>query len=546
MNLHGIPSWQRVASTRVLAGVFGLILVTNAAAALAQAPPAAAPPVASAPAAEGREGEAPDSPRASLSEYLALASRGEFTAAAGFLELEPQQVPNGAELARKLKAVLDRHLWVELETISPLSEGDTNDGQPREVDQVGSVPSDGHKEPVRIVKRETPEGARWLFSKNTVARVDRWYSELDDRWIRSYLPRALLRFGPKQLLLWQWLVLPLLLAAAWYAGRTLSWLTRRLLTTVTARTAGQWDDALVAGLRVPLALAWAVGVALLLERFLALNPAGEAFVEALLAAVASVALFAGLFSFVDVAGALMKKAPWCAGRPSAESALGLAVRAGKVLVVALGAVAALIQLGYPVASVLAGLGIGGIGLALAAQKTVENLFGSVSLAVDEAVRVGDFMKIDEHTMGSIEAIGLRSTRIRTLDRTLVSVPNGALAGMRIESYTARDRVRLNCAIGLEYGTSSAQIRDVIARIETLLRAHPKIWPDDMTVSFKQFGAYSLDLEVMAWFNVSWGEYKNAMRSELLLQLMEAVEQAGCAFAFPTQTLHVQRQPDEPA
>jgi MscS family membrane protein len=154
--------------------------------------------------------------------------------------------------------------------------------------------------------------------------------------------------------------------------------------------------------------------------------------------------------------------------------------------------------------------------------------------------VGDFVKIDEQTQGTVEAIGLRSTRIRTLDRTLVSVPNGVLAGVRIESFTARDRVRLNCALSLEYGASAAQVRDALARIEGLLRAHPKIWPDDMTVALRQFGPSSLDVEVIAWFNVSWAEYKGEMRSELLLRIMEAVEQAGCALAYPTQKLHLTR------
>lgn len=352
--------------------------------------------------------------------------------------------------------------------------------------------------------------------------------------------------GPKELLLWQWLALPFLFALAWYLGRALSWLTRRTAVLVTARRPGSWPDRLVRGSRMPLDLAWGVAAALALLRYLGLNPAGQRFVTSLLSALAIAALFALLFSVVEVLGERSKAAHWYASNPSAQSALLLSVRAGKVLVVALGAVAVLIELGYPVASVLAGLGIGGLGLALAAQKTVENLFGSISLAVDEAVRVGDFVKIDEQTLGNVEAIGLRSTRIRTPDRTLVAVPNGVLAGLRIESFTARDRVRLNCTIGLEYGTRAAQLHDVIARIERLLRAHPRIWPDDMTVSFKQFGPYSLDVEVIAWFDVSWGEYKNAMRSEVLLQIMDAVEQAGCAFAFPTQTLHVQRPHGEPA
>lgn len=482
---------------------------------------------------------APDSPRAALDEFLSLANSGDFGSAAAFLDLAPDQRSRGRDLAERLKAVLDRHLWIDLEAVSPLSGGDLEDGLPEAFEQVGSVPSGGRGEPVRLARREAEAGSRWLISRGTLARVDHWYAELDDRWIRAYLPESLLRFGPRQLRIWQWLALPLLFAVAWYVGRALSWLTRRAGGALAARTSSDWDDRLLGALRVPLALAWAVAVAHPLRRFLALNPAGDQFVTAGLSAAAVVALFAALHGVVEVMGEGARRAHWYVSNPSAQAALGLAVRAGKVLVAALGAVAVLVELGYPVASVLAGLGIGGIGLALAAQKTVENLFGSVSLAVDEAVRIGDFVRVDG-TLGHVETIGLRSTRIRTLDRTLVSIPNGVLAGLRIESYTARDRVRFFATIGLEYGTTAAQMREVMKGIEEVLRAHPLIWPDDVSVSFQQFGAYSLDIEVMAWFLTDWGNFKK-LRPGVLLQIMEVVERAGASFAFPTQTLNLRRE-----
>ena len=178
------------------------------------------------------------------------------------------------------------------------------------------------------------------------------------------------------------------------------------------------------------------------------------------------------------------------------------MRSAKVGVVVVGAIGALIELGYPVASVLAGLGIGGLALALAAQKTVENLFGSVSLAADEAIRLGDTVRID-NLLGTVEGIGLRSTRVRTPERTLVTIPNGLLAGQRIESLTARDRMRLACTLGLAYGTTTAQIREVLESCERILRAQPKLWPHDLFVRFKEVGGASLDVEVLAWFETTW-------------------------------------------
>jgi MscS family membrane protein len=203
----------------------------------------------------------------------------------------------------------------------------------------------------------------------------------------------------------------------------------------------------------------------------------------------------------------------------------------------------MIELGYPAASVLAGLGIGGLALALAAQKTVENLFGSVSLAADEAIRIGDSVKID-NLQGTVEGIGLRSTRVRTPDRTLVTIPNGLLAGQRIESLTARDRMRLACTLGLAYGTSSAQVRQVLADCERILRAQPKLWPHDLSVRFKELSGSSLDVEIGAWFETTWEEF-TLIRQEVLLQFLEAVEGAGTRLASPAQTINVVTAPVAP-
>jgi MscS family membrane protein len=192
---------------------------------------------------------------------------------------------------------------------------------------------------------------------------------------------------------------------------------------------------------------------------------------------------------------------------------------------------------------LAGLGIGGLAVALAAQKTVENLFGAISIGVDQPFREGDFVKIEDF-VGTVEAIGLRSTRIRTLDRTLITLPNSKLAEMRLESFAVRDRIRLVCQLGLVYETRAPQLRQIVTDIERCLRTHPKIWPEAVVVRFVGFGASSLNIDVMAWFlTTDWNEFQT-IRQNLFLEFMAIVENAGSAFAFPTQTVHVANLADE--
>jgi MscS family membrane protein len=167
---------------------------------------------------------------------------------------------------------------------------------------------------------------------------------------------------------------------------------------------------------------------------------------------------------------------------------------------------------------------------------VENVFGAVSIGIDQPMREGDFVRLYDF-VGTVEQIGLRSTRIRTLDRTLITIPNGELANQRIESFTARDRLRLACVVRLEYGTTAAQLREILEALEGILRRHPKIWPDAVVVRFSQFGESSLEIEVMAWFETrDWGEFQG-IRQDVLVDFMEAIERAGSKIAVPTRAIH---------
>jgi MscS family membrane protein len=203
----------------------------------------------------------------------------------------------------------------------------------------------------------------------------------------------------------------------------------------------------------------------------------------------------------------------------------------KAAVVVVGAVTTAAALGYPVGTVAAGLGIGGIAFAFGAQKTVENLFGSIALATDQPLRVGDAVKVDDVT-GQVEAIGTRSTRIRTADRTLVTIPNGRLADSRIESYAARDRLRMATTVMLAYGTTEAQLRQVLDGIDAVLHQHPLVWPDVVVARLANLSAAAIDIEVMCWFQTSDFEVFRSCRQEALLGIVGVVERAGARFAAP--------------
>lgn len=186
---------------------------------------------------------------------------------------------------------------------------------------------------------------------------------------------------------------------------------------------------------------------------------------------------------------------------------------------------------------LAGLGIGGLVIALAAQKTLENLFGAFAIGADQPFREGDYVSIDEME-GTVETIGLRSTRFRTLDRTLITVPNGKLAEMKIESFAERDRMRMQSIVSVVYSTTPEQLLAVIEGCQRVLNDHPKIWDEAQIVRLSELASSSLDIEVMAWFRTTdWLELR-LCRHEVLIGFIRAVHDAGTSFAFPTRTVHV--------
>lgn len=505
---------------------------------LAPASPAAPGPsptsaVASpAPDAAARAGDA--TPRATLQTWLDLEREGRHVEAAEKIELPLELSSRGPELSLRLKAVLDRHLWFDMNAVSDAPEGSAEEGLPADVESLGSVPGPSGQERVLLIR--LPDG-KWRFSSSTAGRIDEWFSALPNRWTVTLLPNALLRPGPKELLWWQWLALPVLVLLAAAGGRIAARLTRAVLTRAARRTSASWDDAILGLSAGPLALAWGAGIAWVLVPFLDLYLPAQEFLHSILSTVLYASVFWLALRGVDIAGARVASTQWAIERKLSSSLVPLGTRSGKVLIAAIGAIAVLSSLGYPVASLLAGLGIGGLAVALAAQKTVENVFGAFSIGVDQPFREGDFVKIEDF-VGTVEKIGLRSTRIRTLDRTVISVPNGKLADMRLETFAARDRIRLFCVLGLVYGTSSTQMREVLAELEKVLRAHPRIWPDAVVVRFVSFGPSSLDVEIMAWFQTSdWNEF-TAIRQEMFLEFMRVVERAGSSFAFPTRTIHL--------
>jgi MscS family membrane protein len=200
------------------------------------------------------------------------------------------------------------------------------------------------------------------------------------------------------------------------------------------------------------------------------------------------------------------------------------------------------RVGMPLYGIVAGLGVGGLAVALATQPTIENLIAGISLVADKAVRVGEYCKYGESS-GTIEAVGIRSTRIRGDDRTLSNIPNAVLAKMPIISLTQREKIVIRTVLGLRYETTPVTLRAVLEALRTLLTDDPRVYPESARARLVNLGESSLDIEVFAQLRTTDGLEFLGIQEDLLLQMLDVIERHGAALAFPSQTLYLGRDRD---
>lgn len=520
----------------------GSVEGTTADAALASQPqrPAALHPTTSSPAPTIPTGTATKrdrGPREALTLYLQHIDDGDFAAAARYLALPPGYETRGPQLAMRLGAVLRRFGSLDLSEVSPRVAGNRNDGLPLNLEVVATV-SDGRRlsrEAVRMERR--PGEPKWLIASETVEAIDRWYGHLGHSWFTKRLPLSLWRPGPWGVPWWQWLAWPLLLTVAWGVGVILGRATRMLLTKFGRHTHTAWDDELLPRMKGPITLLWCMGLTHLLLPVVALQNQVEELMRSVVRIGVIVAIFWAVARAIDTAQELASRAAWAKRHHASRSLMPLVARIGNVLVWVVALLVFLSELGFSVTSLVAGLGLGGLALALAAQKTVENLFGAFSISIDEPFREGDFVRVDGVT-GTVEEIGLRSTKIRTPERTLVNMPNGKLADMRLESISARDRFRLKCVVGLTHATTAEQMKTILHEMEIMLLNHPKIWPNEVTVQFTDLASGALNIEVGAWFQTTDAIEFSKIRQEILLGFMRVIEHGGASLAAPGPALPV--------
>jgi MscS family membrane protein len=398
-------------------------------------------------------------------------------------------------------------------------------------DLVGTISSaDGDVDILVELVTLRKEEPRWLFARETLDQIPELFEELSEIPVNSFLPEFLLTTRFAGILLFQWLFVFVGLPVVYFLMVLLNRFLGLLIGSVRRRVLGKPAASNPNILAVPVRLLLIV----LLIRAMLFKIALPLFARQFWS---TTAIFTTIVACVWLGFLIAKKIERHirrrlarAGNIGAASIVRLGRGVADVLFIFIGFLATLYLLGINPTTALAGLGIGGIAIALAAQKTLENVLGGVSIVFDRVVRVAETLNIGG-MIGTVEEVGWRSTSIRTRDRSVVSIPNGQLANLSLESLSSMDKFWFNPSIRLRYDTTAAQMQSILKGLDSLLKHSPWIEPNTNHVRFTQFGTSSLELEVFAYVMTRDRLEFLKIQEELLLRFMETVEAAGAHIAL---------------
>lgn len=342
---------------------------------------------------------------------------------------------------------------------------------------------------------------------------------------------------------WQYAVACLLVLLTLFARRAAGFLAHRFVLPLISKAGAVYTGRLLAALISPLSALIGLTGVYLAARVVLLSEEGapRAIVPVSLVdrafqiGVAAVVIWAAL-RLIDVAAHYVHSRAKEKELPLEAPMISLLRTSLKVFVGVVGGILVLQEIGYPIASLLGGLGIGGLAVALAAQDTLANVFGSVIVFTDKPFKVGDWVKVGD-VEGHVEAIGFRSTRIRTWPKSLVTIPNKSIANAQIENWSAMPKRRVRFVLRVAFGASAEQMEALVQGIREIIQAHPGVDQEFHLVNFTDFGEDGLELLVY-YFTAStvWREHLQ-VREEVNLAIMRLLERLGLALGMPSRRLY---------
>ena len=472
--------------------------------------------------------------------FLQQAEKGNYSIAAQYLQMSAaRRQSEGETVAEQLKAVMDRAYSGTLGSTQP--EGVLQEGVPPGRQKLGSMSSGDAEADLELVRVSDPSAGKiWLISSDTLEKLPELYDQVQARQVETRLPQWVVKHQLAGMPLWQWLALLLLIPVAAAAA----WLVLVVLQIPLrwwARRHGDVELAHWGSVSAPAWLLVSTIIHRILERYLGMPLLQRHYYFQVVEVAVIVGVFWILWRVVRWFLQRVRNRALAHGHSGTGSLMLLGERIIKAVVFAAGLFLILSVLGFNMSTALAGVGIGTLAIGFGAQQTIANLFGGVSVLWDEVIRVGDVCKFGDRT-GTVEDIGLRSTRVRTEERTLLAIPNGTVATINVENLSRRDKILFKTVLGLHLDTSAEHLRYVLSEIRGVLSGHPKVESNTVRVRLTELAASAINVELVCYVMTRDFDEFAAVREELLLRIMNFVEDSGTNLATPSQTLYLSGDP----
>jgi MscS family membrane protein len=482
-----------------------------------------------------------ETPRGAVLGFLKFEEREDYANAARYLQSGPEDNVNWILRAKGARD-LDARFQGNIALLSDDPNGTVEPGLPPGHVRAGVLSAGSTTVDVILVRVDDPAyGKIWLISKETVAAIPQLYAQIEGE-----APTVADRIMPAALANRRFLKMSVAQWAGWLLSIPASWLLAWLLAFLLSAPAR-----IRAKLRrLPFRPVWETRIGMPLKCIIAIllhsffvyllrPPLLYRVYYVRLMEILLVGCFAWLISTITDRGFEHAVSQTRAQHKGGDSILVVMQRLTRIALVIIALIVALALLGLNVGTELAGLGIGGLAIALAAQRTLENLIGGLSLLMDKAVHVGDFCQIGDQR-GTVEDIGLRSLKLRTVDQTLLVVPNGSLAQMQFGNLTGRSKLLIQQTFALRIETEVEQLRFILDRVQAMLDQHPAIEAGTSRVRVTNFVGAAFELELFAYGKIGDWAQLTAIRQDVILKIAEIVEASGTRFAAPTQLAYLSR------
>jgi MscS family membrane protein len=480
-----------------------------------------------------------DTPRGTVAGFLIAADENDFVKAIEFLDLRnlPKRYRNAqpTQLAEMLAVVIEREIWIDLEELSNDPDGKIGDGLPEYRDELGRIEGDEGEDYVLLIQHvpDNKGGYIWKISNATVSKIASLYSEFGYGPIAQAVSESVPDIDIFGIELFKWILMlgaglasyPVLIAFGFLLARIFSQPSSPLYPRVRRFFI------------LPIAL---LGVNLLMNYVIAnlgLGLGAQHILET--HTINTILSLWALLAFAGLMRDYYAKRLLDQGKEGAMVLLRPITQAIQIVLVFIVFLIWLENTGFNITTILAGLGVGGIAVALALQKPMEDIFGALSLYTQQPIKIGDLCRIGGET-GNVEEIGLRMTRIRTLDNTLISIPNAKLAVEAIDNYSARERIRYKPVLRLRVDTSSTQIEKILQKLREMLANHDKVDQDGMRVRFQNIGEDALEIGIIAHIKeTDFADYL-IVAEDLNLQIMDILDAEGVTLAVPSHNVFIQQ------